>query len=615
MKLTLKTALLFLLFAFHMNAQTNNIENHGMNFSVFNDTENLISADKDTAKQIEILSHYFKNTAEIVDFKKTYSLSLPTPDFDNTKKTTTDNVVTQSGLSSAAFSQSAGVDALGTFIANRFKQEINIAFLNKFKQDLETIPSLKAIFPTSYQVLQKSDPYNYPVFINTLREAFDNDLNNFSKNLPDTIKELDLKDPDLEAKLILITSLLDVKSITNLPVTITNIIDSDTTNSVSLKKELKILAIGINMLKKNGVGLGSFMNNNDLVKLSNLNFNNIYLALLIRQNEKSLSDLGINGDRLKKLTIITQSIQYNYSTLAIEINRINSNNQTNKLSLSDIQKGMEAMLKSLDNTIQTFEKELKIDPPVELKEAIRKGKDISTIVGFVNDKKYGLALINLTDFIFEIDTELSPDQKTMIKKYTSFIANCLDAKTKDELITALETSANPVGSYRIKRNSTFNISFNAYAGGFAGTNFEKSQVFGFTAPVGIYLGWGNLGKNCKNSTDTVLEKVNGKSFGLFASLIDVGAVTAFRLKDSKTEMADVSWNNVFAPGAYLTYGFGKCPISLNLGGQMGPELKSIAEDGTPTFVEKEWFWRVSVVIDISLFDFYTNQKTYKTAIK
>ncbi|CAA9201529.1 hypothetical protein [Flavobacterium collinsii] len=614
MKITLRTVLYLLLCAFQMNGQTTN---HGMNFSVFNDTENLLNSPVTTAKQVEILSHYFKNKAEIDNFNSLYNFSLPNPDFATFLIMDNSNSI-QGLFSSSAISQSAGVDALGTFIANRFKQEINIAFLNKFKEDLETIPFLKEIFPTSYQVLQKSDPYNYPVFINSLREAFDNDLNNFSKNLPLIVSKLNITDVNIKSRLIVIATLMDIKNISNLPGSISNLIENNQTKSNMniLTKDLKILALGINMFKKNGVGLGSFMNNVDLAKLSNPEFAKIYLALLVRQNEKYIEDLSIQKADTGKLLNIVQSLQTEYEALANEINRIITNNKNNKLSLSDIQKSTEVMLGSFENTIDVFEKNSNIKVSTELKDAILKGKEVNVIVGFIADKKYGLALINLTDFIFTIDqTTLTAEQKTMIKKYTSFIANCLDAKTKDELIAALETSANPVGSYRIKRNSTFNISLNAYAGGFAGTNFEKTQIFGFTAPAGIYLGWGNLGKEpCKGSTDksTILEKVNGKSFGIFVSLIDVGAVTAFRLKDSKTEMADVSWDNVFAPGAYLTYGFGKCPISLNLGGQMGPELKSIAEDGTPNFVEKEWFWRASIVIDISLFDFYTNQKAYKT---
>lgn len=612
MKPTLRILFICILIALKANAQ----ENHGVNYSVFNDTEDLVEAIKGNEIEVQkaILLHYFKDKAEIINFNKVYGppIFAKLPEIELTDGLSLMATSIQGSNSSLSLIQSKGVDALGTFIANRFKQEINVAFLSKFTEDLDKIPYLKYFFPNSYKVLKQSDPYNYSVFINTLREAFDSDLSEMPENLPTLITELKIEDVSLNSKLQLAASLMNVKKINALPASINYIIEkNDLKLPTSLLTGLKTLSFTLNVFKKNGTGSQSFMTREDLQMLEDNKFRNIYFALLVRQNEKYISDLKITNQDIANLKNLMYELQPQYEALAEQINKISSNNSTNKLSGSDIQKGVSALLNSFENTIVILETNNITTVPTDLKEAIVEGKQLNGIFRLVSDKKYGLALIDLTAFITEtLDTghKITENQKVLLKKYTAFIANCLDAKSKDELVTALETSANPVGSYRIKRNSTFNIALNAYAGGFVGSNFHKDNatVFGFTAPVGLYLGWGNIGKK-----ETDLDKDTGQSFGFFIPVVDVGAVTAFRIQDSETEMADVSWNNVFAPGIYATYGFRKCPISLNAGGQVGPELEKVNSDGTVEFVKKEWYWRFGVVVDISVFDFLISQKAYK----
>lgn len=607
MKATIRTAIIFFLFTIHINGQ----ENHGMNFSVFNDADVLdnAKATSNEAKQIEILSHYFKSKAEIDTFNAKYVFTLPNPIFDNSVIPLAENANIQSSLSTIL---SKGPEALGTFVANRFKQEINIAFLSKFREDLDNIPYLKFFFHTSYDVLKQSDPYNYPVFINTLREAFDTDIQTIHERSPEIINQLDIKDDRIKSRLILAVSLMNVRNINSIPSLVNNLSDSSTTTSDIYFKEIKSLALAINIFKKEGTGTASFLSGSDLAKITGVNvqFRDMYIALLVRQNEKIIRDLNINVNSVKNLNSFIKEFASSYDAIGKQINTIESHTATGTLTLADTQAALTVTINSFGNIITILENNKIIGDQVALKKSIQAGKEINAVFGFITSKKYGLALIHLTTFIIDMDSAntLDPEQEVKVKKYTAFIANCLDASSKEDLVTALETSANPVGSYRIKRNSTFNIALNAYAGGFAGSNFHKDNatVFGFTAPVGLYLGWGNIGKKKAD-----LDKDTGKSFGFFIPIVDVGAVTAFRIKDSETEMADVTWSNVFAPGIYATYGFKKCPISLNAGGQVGPELKKVNSDGTLEFVKKEWYWRFGVVVDISIFDFLITQNAYK----
>lgn len=82
-------------------------------------------------------------------------------------------------------------DGLAKFIVDRTKQELNIAFFDKFKEVLSDprYVDLKTVFPETYEVLMVIDNqiYNYDNYLQALRSAFDRDLSNLPNNLPSII--------------------------------------------------------------------------------------------------------------------------------------------------------------------------------------------------------------------------------------------------------------------------------------------------------------------------------------------------------------------------------------------------------------------------------------------
>src|SRR5690606_17740094 len=121
-------------------------------------------------------------------------------------------------------------------------------------------------------------------------------------------------------------------------------------------------------------------------------------------------------------------------------------------------------------------------------------------------------------------------------------------------------------------NSKFSIALNAYPGilgSMERTNIDSVRLdpsMSFTAPVGFSIAWG---------------WPKGHSLGLFIPVIDIGALTRLRLdNDKKTEtLPEFSFKNIFAPGAYFSWGIINTPLSINAGAQFGPELKEIVPDG------------------------------------
>jgi hypothetical protein len=199
---------------------------------------------------------------------------------------------------------------------------------------------------------------------------------------------------------------------------------------------------------------------------------------------------------------------------------------------------------------------------------------------------------------------------TTLARYGAFMSAMATAKTSDEVASVIETFALPAGSSRIKRQTDFNVALNAYVGPYMGGEYltalkknATSLSAGLTAPVGVAFSWGNKGRMEARKNGKLPGK---KSLTLFVPLIDIGTATAFRFgNDSSSLTSTIQLKNILAPGLYVYYGLGKCPISIGLGAQMGPQLRNIS--ATDIKVDKKAYIRygITVAVDLPLLNFFT----------
>src|SRR5579863_251974 len=115
------------------------------------------------------------------------------------------NSTTPSGIGGISVSNFA--DGLAKFLVSRFKQELSMAFFTKFKDELNDpkFNDLKILFPQTWKTLQTIDNgiYQYGVYLNTLRQAFIQDLTNGFVNLQNVLQQkkykgfFDNKHPEL----------------------------------------------------------------------------------------------------------------------------------------------------------------------------------------------------------------------------------------------------------------------------------------------------------------------------------------------------------------------------------------------------------------------------------
>ncbi|MEQ9230053.1 MAG: hypothetical protein RIF46_05175, partial [Cyclobacteriaceae bacterium] len=93
------------------------------------------------------------------------------------------------GLSN--FGGTAFVDAFGSFLADRFKEELTIRYLEKFKTELTTgdaADDFKKVLPSTHEVLVLSDVFRFSEFVKTLQDAFQDDLKELPGNFPDWMR-------------------------------------------------------------------------------------------------------------------------------------------------------------------------------------------------------------------------------------------------------------------------------------------------------------------------------------------------------------------------------------------------------------------------------------------
>lgn len=214
----------------------------------------------------------------------------------------------------------------------------------------------------------------------------------------------------------------------------------------------------------------------------------------------------------------------------------------------------------------------------------------------------------------------------LVLKYGSFAASLAKAETSEDVKNAIEAAALPAGSSRIKRETPFNVSLNAYCGLFMGYeyvkgvdhpltwNYQKINSYGLTAPIGVSLSTGSrrfLNMPCK--------KDGHWSYSAFFSLIDIGAVAAFRFhNDTVAQVPTIHLQDIFSPGLFFSVGIPKCPISINIGAQVGPNLRNIyseEDEQTGEMVLQNKFgnrlytrYSISAVVDIPILNFYTRSK-------
>lgn len=643
-------------------------------------------------------------------------------------------------------------DGFAKFMVKRTKEELNVAFFTRFKTEISSdkYKDLQTVFPQTCRALMiiGEEIYNYEAYIQTLREAFENDLSTLQANLPgiiDNHPEFFNKHLALAATLLsscyiagqLLANVHPGDILTDYPAEYLNDFNLNWKGSIqtlqlfsgSLKSSSQsdtcywVTLKEIKDMVKDPVSFRIYMGlvyQTALIKYDSVHFQKFNLCkvlekvakkydsaspayrdyiiklgakteklkLLIKNHQKPTSDSlafeqyyqyfkssvnllefcteagklpYVNLPHLKDTLKDYFDVAYSTGDLVLDINRRNYSSavtnvvhiyniiyakygkqQVDTMEARWIKKRKFAKEKKFYNEAMVVMKQpndnLFKDRFFNSKQILKRfslSNTEITLSGFGSSEisTYKDSLRNEVTKFIKLDT-LYKTQKTIkndgenagksmkyMFKYGTFMASVVQAKSSDDVEKAIEAAALPSGSSRIKRETPFNISLNAYTGLFIGyekiSGMEQNKFeinnYGVAAPIGVSVSTGGHSFLC------LFPKNEGHwSYSAFFSLIDIGAVASFRFQntDSVSQIPTIKLQDIISPGMFFSVGIPKCPLSLNFGAQVGPNLRSVyVEDNENPGVyvnsyQNNVYWRFSaaLVVDIPIFNFYTKSK-------
>lgn len=524
---------------------------------------------------------------------------------------------------SSGLSESSIIDATASFIADRMKEELNVAFFEKLKRDLNDseLVVLKTIFPNTFLLLKED--FNYTNYLVLLRTAFVEDLNSIYFNIPKL--KITSNNSDLERlkEFYIFPFLKSMKRINTNEHFIGIVADLKNKADKNVKKYLQSayeVAISLRDTGKSGF----LIEENNFEKLwSDTTIRNFYYGILYQQliiNQK-LGDIEGIKEFKSRIHSFTNSLYRVGKNFETEIRKISSNKY---LPLEN------EVLSSLDIFSEVYSTVLAYNPQLNSISSFSEVKhDLANLYRATIKHDY-YAVITYTYKVYgKFDNDNIHLQK--ILKYGTFLASVANSKNSNDIKNALNAATLPPGSYSIKRKSEFDFSLQAYPGlttGWEVTYKHKlgqenlGQInYGFSAPIGFAISWGigskldddnkdnkkNLNyykiRTKKGVTTKTYYALTGYSSTVFLSVFDLGPLVLFRLNNNSDLSQKVQLKNVFAPGVFYFLGLKNIPLSLFAGIQYSPELKQVTVSNNIYDLNTLRF-NVGVSVDIPLFDLY-----------
>jgi hypothetical protein len=561
------------------------------------------------------------------------------------------------------FSSLGGIDVtnyskgVSLFLIARAKQELNIAFFERFKKFVENNAEFRILFPNTTNSLGNLLAYQYSQMLPVLQLAFNKDMENVPQNLVEVLllDKYYSKIKDFPEFIVILRSISLLQQIDNLspPQFIERLPEiadfphiSKLNNLHSSLALTKIFSNAIRTKEQSSLNGDSSQRSMDFAKIyqpevrttntwqnywiSPRDFYdnilnspitlNIFLGLIYQQ---------ISNDSIKFNNVLLKTyIQNNerevwwykmqFSKLLTQIDNINATAQSIKqLKDRGAKPTNEDIYTFLNTTINLFDFGLDVadhyiaDSKMRSDPYIKIAKNANNLYINTVSQKYALAMNNAICVINDLGNEVhrnKPDKKELEKKnifstkiisglitYGTFIANMADADTPEQVQSAIEAAALPAGSSSFKKNYTHNIALNAYLGANAG-NWSKDKSPSLT--------WnGNFRLTAPIGIAwTPISGGKCGAFSVFASLLDVGAIVDYQLKSDSTGQEinqKVYLSNILSPGGYIIYGFPwNLPLSVGFGVQYGPGLIKMGDN----LWNPSWKCNFFIGVDIPIFN-------------
>ncbi len=549
------------------------------------------------------------------------------------------------------FSPTMLVDALATFIAERFKAELATTFLEKLKTKLEAVKDSGwgILFPATTTFLTNAEIYNFKVFLTSLKDVFREDLNTMDLNLIEYLKKKrdQLENPEsgtgdtnlkkgkakkielpkdkklLNFSILILELVHDVRTGAHPAEIINTLNQSEYIELIEekLQQPIRLLSmVSRVMVNKEGDGWVKPAEFKILLNDGAGELRSLFVGLIYALEKDEMDKIVFNGKPLKQILAeseekIKEISEYVHriTVIAAEIEaQVKKLKDKEDIGFDEYNAYLDIVHKLVELGFDVAEfafdddKDKIAEYEAEVDKYMGYAKNILDITKNIHEKDYTIALVNTMNLLQAI---LPEDSKTLkeVLKYGTFMISMINAKTAGDMEKVLEAAAMPVGGYRVVRSSPFSVSLSTYPGFFGSRETLSTDEAilgkkaewnaGFAAPIGIAFG---LGRGTYDKP--------GPSWTFFLPVIDIGAAVSWRLGGEDEGIPDISWKNIFAPGLFIIYGVKNSPFSLGLGAQYGPQLREIKGPDEAVIESSAFRVGILIAIEIPIFNFYAKGK-------
>ncbi len=600
------------------------------------------TGDKDTLKKIgSILYNYLNSPDKAVansDYHNVFSLLADPskPDYNPILSNIFPNVPLGAQPNLDAIGSAIGsigsldvttiADGFAKFLVERTKEELNVAFFSGLSEKIKVYPDAKVLFPQTSATLDAigTEIYNYSAYLNTIRESFQKDL---SSLLPNLNKVLQNHPAFLNANPILKSvcqsavyiglSLLSKEHpgqiIAGYNLDYLNDPNTNKPIDINVSSAVRTLQLFSESLRSKSEGeywisidsLRLLFENNDIAF-------KIYLGLVYQRARgvaftspttlQSILSVAVNSiTDLQRVADYLKELLSEASIVSDAIKNVAGKNR-DELLFSDYYDLYSSSLDMMEVASQVYLLPglSAVKPSTIVQDYIRLARKGGEIALDINSRNFGSAIIDLYAlYQFGLGSESATNGEFLkfVMKYGSFMAAISQAQSSDDVEKAIEAVALPSGSSRIKRVSSFNVALNSYAGIFLGSEnvagLPSAFNYAVTAPIGVAISGGSSA---------------GWSNSIFITFLDLGAVASFRAtNDTVSQVPTIQLNNLVSLGLFWSIGIPKSPISVNLGIQTSPNLRSVSQAKNDYSDKMYWRFGAGICVDIPLLNFYTNE--------
>ncbi|MEO1712065.1 MAG: hypothetical protein AAFU60_01900, partial [Bacteroidota bacterium] len=490
-----------------------------------------------------------------------------------------------SGIESSGLILSRSADGLARFYVQRVQEELNRSFFDRFERHLEKDSLLGFWFPATKSTMLAvgEDIYRFEWYVQDLRVKFFTDLSKLDVRTIQYLRDRGIFENDLyEALAEDVVVIADLFQNGGSPIAALNYLGesavlqslgtgslaTEIANLQSLFQLVNRLSETLQIVNLNEGEDVYWISKDELLETLGLRYADFLFMGLLYQQMRDLTYIVnqtetipfLDLEQMPKITSYVKEF-LDLGELAIEALRDFKEEETSEadsmtyLNYYQFIHPSLQLIESIDGLLQTLHPENSAQEI--LQNYVGAISDLNELVLAIDQSRFLQGVAYLSSLLDRLQVQIPNQTLQRVVLYGQFMAAIIDSDNSEEAAEVIESFALPPGSASIKKETPFNIAINGFTGLSGGretltsgpnASQDPATFYALSAPLGITIsaGLGDAG-----------------SISLYGTILDIGALTAFRFADASTkDLPEFTFQNIYTPGLYLVYGIPRVPLSI-----------------------------------------------------